>query len=84
MMCTMWIRRFLSLFSSSASGSTERLSRADVELISLVRMNPTTPLQGPELSAAKALASRGLLKSAGARRFVVTERAVAACRQPRI
>jgi hypothetical protein len=82
-MRTMWIRRLFSFFSPAAAGTPERLSRADVELISLVRMNPSTPLQGAELAAAKALASRGLLKPAGNRRFVVTERAVVACRQPR-
>lgn len=78
----MWLRRLTSFFSR-ASSSGDRLSRADVELINLVRMNPTTPLRGEELLAAKGLASRGLLRSAGAGRFLVTEKAVAACRQPR-
>jgi hypothetical protein len=78
---TMWLRRLTSFFSRASSG--ERLSRADVELINLVRMNPTTPLRGEELLSAKVLASRGLLRSAGAGRFLVTEKAVAACRQPR-
>ena len=58
------------------------LTRAEVELITLVRLNPSTPLQGSDLALAQTLASRGLLKSAGARRFVVTERAVVAYRQP--
>jgi len=78
----MWLRRLLSIFSSSAN-KPGQLSRADVELISWVRLNPSALLRGEELHAAKGLASRGMLKSAGTNRFLVTEKAVAALRQPR-
>lgn len=81
----MWISRLLARLRPAAPPRplANSLTRAEVELITLVRLNPSTPLQGSDLALAQTLASRGLLKSAGARRFVVTERAVVAYRQPR-
>lgn len=78
-------RNLLSRFFSSASSdsSLDRLTRAEVELVSSIRHSPTLPLSGSELVQAKGLVSRGMLKPAGGQRFLVTEKAVAACRQPR-
>jgi len=79
------IRSLLSRFSwfSSRTDSFNQLTRAEVELITMIRYDPSTPLQGKDLSQAQGLVSRGMLKSAGTRRFIVTEKAVAACRKPR-
>ena len=79
------IRSLLSRFSWFApkADSFNRLTRSEVELITMIRHDPATPLQGAELAQAQGLVSRGMLKSAGARRFLVTEKAVAACRKPR-
>lgn len=76
------LQRLLSLFTSSGEAA-DRLTRGEVELISAIRLSPSIPLQGPDLVKAKGLVSRGMLKSAGGNRFLVTEKAVAACRQPR-
>ncbi len=60
------------------------LSRKEAELVSLVRNTPDVPLQGDELGMAETLVGRGVLRRAGPRRFVLTERGVIAYRSSRL
>lgn len=75
----MFLHRLFRVFSSEVP----RLSAAEVELIASIRLSPSVPLQGKELLIAQALQSKGLLKAAGSRRFILTEKAIVAFRAKR-
>ncbi len=72
------------LFSWFRRSSGAPLSRKEAELVSLLRNSPDTPLQGEELGMAESLVGRGVLRRAGPRRFLLTERGVVAYRSSRL
>jgi len=67
-----WLRR--------PGASAASLSKAESELISLLKLSPNEPLGGSDLSLATAMVARGLLRSAGGRKYVLTEKAAVAYR----
>ena len=75
---------FSRLFQWLGRKSDRPLSRSEAELVSLVRSTPDVPLQGAELGMAETLVGRGILRRAGPRRFVLTERGVVAYRSSRV
>lgn len=56
------------------------LNKAEFDLVALLRLSPSEPLNGKDLALAQAMTSKGLLRAAGARRYVLTERALVAYR----
>ncbi len=56
------------------------LSKAEVDLIGLLRLSPQEPLNGKDLRLAQSMSSKGLLRSAGGRKYVLTEKATVAYR----
>lgn len=64
-------------------GRSAVLTREEVELIALIRLHPSEAMQGQDLAVALLLTARGLLRSAGGRRFVVTEKAIIAIKDHR-
>lgn len=62
-------------FSQFLRNREAGLSKAELELIGLLRLAPSEPLTGKDLVLAQAMVGKGLLKPAGPRRFVLTEKA---------
>ncbi len=56
------------------------LSKAEFDLVALLRLSPSEPLSGKDLTLAQSMATRGFLRAAGSRRYVLTERALVAYR----
>lgn len=74
------ISRLRSLFKGSSDNS---LNRHEAEVLRMLRATPRTQLSGDDLACANRMSSRGLLKGAGVRQFVITEKGLAALRGPK-